>query len=77
MDNQTCPRCGSDYVYAVIVISGDQETRSSECGDCGKQFISIEATGNEGERAHPAPCGYPEYLCCCPGSLLDQIRKSG
>lgn len=25
----------------------------------------ITATGKEGERLHPAPCGYPEYLCIC------------
>ena len=27
--------------------------------------VIIEATGKEGERLHPAPCGYPEYLCSC------------
>lgn len=27
--------------------------------------VTIEATGKEGVRLHPAPCGYPEYLCTC------------
>lgn len=30
-----------------------------------ESIITFEATGKEGERLHPAPCGYPEYLCSC------------
>jgi hypothetical protein len=44
-------------------------TQSVTYSDSDGIIISIEAIGNPGERRHPAPCQFPEYLCVCGMTL--------
>jgi len=45
----------------VILALDDDDDEQDKCD----VTLVLEAEGQEGERSHPAPCNYPEFLCIC------------
>lgn len=53
-----CPDCWGDGTFADMY---GEETRCRTCDGDGDGWVR---SGPQPE-PHPAPCGYPEYLCSC------------
>lgn len=62
------PPSDDDTATIVVITEPDSESDTwtfDPVEDSRAVVLVFEATGAEGERLHPAPCGYPEYLCSC------------